>query len=350
MLKRVSPEKGHDLKGSISYNFDYRQLAIFKKWRWALETSIIRIEGSKLGQVLDYWEQNLQLRVDAHEITHNTLTTYTTGVARFLAWQYETEARSMDPETIRAWKADLLKQSYSPATVNTWLCGLKSLLDWAAEQGHLPYDPADKIKLASRKGTTKGHKREALTDEEVRAVLDLPDPVTPAGKRDLALLTLMLYTGIRSIEAHRSNLADLRTVSGRMVLYVTGKGHDEADEFVVIASREAQQALHKWIAARGRDPGPLFTSQSNRNPDQRLGLRSIRGIVKTYLNLAGVTNLERKTTHSLRHTAISKAIQGGAPVHKAQRMARHASIQTTMIYVHEADRLSNPAEEMIDYG
>mgnify|MGYP001594548589 CR=1 FL=1 len=56
------------------------------------------------------------------------------------------------------------------------------------------------------------------------------------------------------------------------------------------------------------------------------------------------------TPHSLRHTAITKAVKRGAPVQKGQAMARHANISTTMIYYHETDRVENPAEEYIQYN
>ncbi len=74
----------------------------------------------------------------------------------------------------------------------------------------------------------------------------------------------------------------------------------------------------------------------------------MRQIVKHYYKLAGVRG-ERKTTHSLRHTAISSAVRHGAPVQKVRAMARHANIETTMIYYHEIDRIENPAEAFISY-
>jgi len=94
--------------------------------------------------------------------------------------------------------------------------------------------------------------------------------------------------------------------------------------------------------------GALFTSLSNRGRDERLSLRAIRGIVKAAYKAAGVVG-KNKTTHSLRHTAITTAVKRGAPVQKVQAMARHANISTTMIYYHETDRVENPAEEFIQY-
>jgi hypothetical protein len=55
-----------------------------------------------------------------------------------------------------------------------------------------------------------------------------------------------------------------------------------------------------------------------------------------------------RTSHSLRHSAISKVAKHD--LLKARQVARYVSIDTTMIYVHEQDGLSNPGEAFIDYG
>lgn len=56
-----------------------------------------------------------------------------------------------------------------------------------------------------------------------------------------------------------------------------------------------------------------------------------------------------KTTHSLRHSAITNAIRRGASPMQVQAMARHASFDTTLGYYHEVSRLDDPAEDLIHY-
>jgi integrase/recombinase XerD len=95
---------------------------------------------------------------------------------------------------------------------------------------------------------------------------------------------------------------------------------------------------------------PLFYSLSRRNYGESLSLRSYQRIVTDAYDAAGVIDTGKpKTAHSLRHTAISNAINNGAPLPKVQSMARHANIATTMIYFHEIDRIKTPAEDFIDY-
>lgn len=305
-------------------------------------------QNDDVSIILSEWETSLTRKVDAGEISQNTAIAYKRGAAKLIAWCEANQVREVTGDVLRDWKSALLKEGRKPSTVNAWLAGVRALFAWSVETKQLAYNPADGVKGAKRKGQTKHHAREALTDVEVKRVLDQAKTGTIQGKRDYAILSLMVYTGLRSVEVHRANLADVRTENGRLVLYVQGKGHDETDDMVVIANPKAQNAVYDWLAARGDNAGPLFTSLSDRSNGERLSLRAIRGMVKDYFALAGVRG--NKTTHSLRHTAITKAILNGAPIQKVKNMARHQDINTTMIYFHEIDRLTDPAEAFIDYG
>lgn len=293
--------------------------------------------------MLDQWKDNLALRVRAGEISSDTAIGYERGARKLFDWLAE---RQPEPDAIREWKAELLEQKIRPASINAWLAGLRSFFAWAAEMGRIPFNPAQAIKGASRKGTKKRHVREALTDREVIRLLKQPDRDAPEGKRDFAILSLMLYTAARGIELNRADIADLRTTGGRLVLYVQGKGHTEKDDLLVL-TEESEQAMRDWLAVRGKKAGALFTSLSHRSKGERLSRRALREIVKGYFDAAGVHG--NKSTHSLRHTAISNAIKHGAPMEKIKGMSRHSSLDTLAIYVHEIDRLENPAEEFIKY-
>jgi integrase len=76
--------------------------------------------------------------------------------------------------------------------------------------------------------------------------------------------------------------------------------------------------------------------------------RAISKIVKTAMRRAGFDS-DRLTPHSLRHTAISLAIAGGASLAQTQAMARHASPNTTMLYFHNVQRVSEAAEKCVNF-
>ncbi|HEY9760010.1 MAG TPA: tyrosine-type recombinase/integrase [Oculatellaceae cyanobacterium] len=296
-----------------------------------------------LNAFVSEWEDSLQQRVEAQEISADTSTGYSRGVMKFLTWLKD---QHPTPNVIRTWKAELLNAGIRPASVNAWLAGLRSFFGWLAEMNQIPFDPTQAIKGATRKGTKKRHTRQALTDNEARRLLQQPNRDTAEGTRDYAMLAAMLYTAARSIELHRADISDLRTEGGHLVLMVQGKGHTEKDELLVLMG-EAETAMRDWLAIRGSETGALFVSLSNRSRNERLSRRALRDIVKKYFRTAGVHG--NKTTHSLRHTAISNAIRHGASAEKVRGMSRHASLDTLMIYYHETDRIDNPAEQYISY-
>jgi site-specific recombinase XerC len=240
----------------------------------------------------------------------------------------------------------LKEQGYKPGSVNTWLAGLRSLFTWAHERGYLPVNPALGIRGARRRGTTRAHKRDELTAREVLAVLDTCEQ-SKVGRRDRAILSLMAYAALRQVEIHRADVEDLKTRDGRLVLWVQGKGSKDKNDFVVLSSA-AEVAIRGWLAVHPTRKEALFVGLGNRNNGNRLSLRAIRQVVKGRYTKAGIED-STKSTHSLRHSAISTAIRNGASLTQVQAMARHGSVNTTMVYFHETGRTSEPAEDFIQY-
>lgn len=283
-----------------------------------------------------------------------TLKAYRRGLNTFTTWlQDHGHAGAVTPQTVRTFKADLA-EAYSPQTVNLRLSAVRSFYRFCVETDRLATSPAAEVRGVKRP-RSKTHKRDPLANGEVIAVLETCDLGTLEGVRDRAILSLMAFCGLRSVEIRRANLGNLKTQGERLTLEVHGKGRLEADELAVIP-RPEEPLLRAWLAHRltFRDHGPgdpLFVSLSNRSRGQRLSLRAIRAMAKRRYDLAGVVDAGgRKTTHSLRHSAITNAIRrGGSPL-QVQAMARHGSFDTTMGYFHEIARLDNPAEDLIDYG
>jgi len=281
-----------------------------------------------------------------------TMTTYKKSIEVFRDWVL---ANGLDdpgiikPSDMRRYKKDLAEQ-YAPQTVNLRLSGARSFFRFLVNTDRILANPAAEVQGVKR-SKSRRHRREELTTEEVRAVLaDCRVDTTPEGKRDLAIITLMAFCALRSIEINRANLDNLKTEQDRMILEVQGKGYQEADEIVIIP-RDQEQVIRSWIAERKKisKTGPLFISMSNRTRGARLSLRAIRDLVKERYKMAGVVG-DKKTTHSLRHSAITNAIRNGASPLQVQAMARHSSFDTTLGYIHAVNRIDNPAEDMIRYA
>ena len=303
----------------------------------------------------------------AYERTFNqaapaTVDTYAKGLQAFGAWlQDHNRADDGTPaevtaSTVVTFRNDLHgpegARRYSVATVNARLVAVRRFYAFLVNTDRIPFSPAATVKGLKRANSRTSHKRDALTNGEVLGVLDTCDTGTLAGTRDLAMLTLFAFCGVRTIELQRADVGDLRTRGDRLTLDVMGKGHTEKDAFVVLP-RDQEAPVRAWLKqrrafAKHGKAAPLFVSLSRRNRGQRLSLRGIRGMVKDHYHAAGVVG-DAKTTHSLRHSAITSAIRGGASPMQVQAMARHASFDTTLGYYHEVGRVDNPAEDAIAY-
>ncbi len=299
------------------------------------------------------WLQHLE-----REFSPATEESYRRSFDHFLVWcEFQdppVEIPLCSPKEIRAWR-DALAEDYSPSTISLRISGVRSFFQYAIERGAPIDNPTRDVKV--RGGSPSGkrrHKRDELTDDELRSVLATCEGRGPLkipsliDYRDKAILTLMAYCGLRTIEIHRINIGDLETKDGRRILWVWGKGRAEPDDFVVLPA-PAEEPLREWIARRPIEGGPIFISLSKKNRSDRLGLRGLRQMIRGRYLKCDIRS-SSKTAHSLRHSAISRAIRGGATPIQVQAMARHSDIKTTIGYYHEKNRIQNPAEDLISYG
>lgn len=104
--------------------------------------------------------------------------------------------------------------------------------------------------------------------------------------------------------------------------------------------------LRDMIDHYGYRSGPVWRSMSrNASAGKRLSGASIYSIVNRHARRAGI--LDVVGAHTLRHTGCTLAIEGGASLQQVQTHARHKSIATTMLYVHQRDRLAHSAADFI---
>lgn len=238
---------------------------------------------------------------------------------------------------------EALKANHKPATVQNYITAVRLFFAWLEQAGLYP-NIAQHLKGAK---LTKEHKKDYLTGSQIKHVLSGIDTSTAQGRRDYAILLLMVTGGLRDIEVHRANIEDLRPLGDCTALYIQGKGRDDRTEFIKLMP-EVERAIRESLKDRANATGsaPLFISISNNSKGDRISTRSISGIAKTCLVKAGY-NSDRLTAHSLRHTAVTLSLLGGNSLEEVQQFARHSNIATTQIYAHHLDRVNNKCESTI---
>lgn len=309
-----------------------------------LATIAPRSDETALATTLDY-SVIIDRFLEAHDIKPKSKETYRRALRQFFAYLQDNGITKPTRETLIAYKAHLIDKKLSAYTVSAYIIATRKLFQWT-ESEHLYANIASQIKGQKK---PKGFKKDALSVKQARKLLTDMETDTISGARDYALVNLLVRTGLRTIEAVRANVEDIRQQGEQAVLYIQGKGRDSKDD-IVILTEETLEPIRAYISMRGqgvKDSSPLFISHSDRNYGERLTTRSISRIVKDRLQASGLDD-RRLTAHSLRHTAVTFSLIGGASIQEAQTLARHSDINTTLIYAHNLERIAKAPELKID--
>jgi integrase/recombinase XerC/integrase/recombinase XerD len=281
--------------------------------------------------------------LSAQDIAPKSRETYSKAIKRFFSYLEEHQVNNVDRQDILDYKRELQDSGLSAYTVSAYITAVRRFFTWTETEKLYPNIAAG-VKGGKK---PKGFKKQPLTVSQIKRLLQRIDTTTIQGKRDLALLNLLIHTGLRTIEITRADVGDIQQQGGEAVLYIQGKGRENKDDFAVLTD-SALKPLQDYLSSRKATPDqPLFTSCSDRNTGGRMSTRSISRIVKTRLQDIGIDD-PRITAHSLRHTAVTLSLLGGASIQEAQRFARHSNINTTLIYAHNIDRIGKAPERKID--
>ena len=292
-------------------------------------------------QALTTTQSNLQTLsndfISYIDTTTRTVDAYKKNLGYF--FNYLSKENEVQPtrQTVQAYKNELIAKGLKNTTIQSYLNAVKVFFNYLEEIG-LYSNIASRVKAPK---IDTAHKKDYLTASQTKQVIQ-----SITSPRDKALIALLATTGLRTIEVARATIADLQTRAGATVLYIQGKGKQDKAQFVKI-SPAVEQAIRFSFTGRTVTPeSPLFTSESNRGAGQALTTRSISRIVKRVLRANGLDS-ERLTAHSLRHTAVTLALLSGQSLEQVQQFARHANINTTMIYNHAINADNNECSNAV---
>jgi integrase/recombinase XerD len=272
------------------------------------------------------------LRIERN-VSPNTVRAYAADLARYLEWAERAAVDPLDltPQALRRYLAELDRAGYARRTIARRLSAVRSLFAYLNRDGALTIDPAAVVstpKLPSRLPRT-------VANDLLSELLACPDPATPTGLRDRALLELLYATGARVSEVVGLDLSST-DLAGAQVK-VTGKGDKQR---ILPLHREAVERLRAYIASGRPALRPRAGEDAlflNRNGG-RLTDGGIRRMLHRRLTELGAT--ANVTPHTLRHTFATHLLEGGADLRSVQDLLGHVALSTTQIYTHlGVDRL-----------
>ncbi|MHC5227065.1 tyrosine-type recombinase/integrase [Enterococcus sp. LJL99] len=143
--------------------------------------------------------------------------------------------------------------------------------------------------------------------------------------RDIALIEMLIATGIRISEASLINLADYDQIENSLLIY----GKNRKERMIYLSSEETRIALLNYLSIREQfnpEDQSLFINKYGK----RLSIYGIEDIFSKYLKLAKIQT--KATPHYLRHTFATELLNNGANIREVQELLGHSSIVTTQIY------------------
>lgn len=256
---------------------------------------------------------------------------YDRAITDFLNWG-STTARStgFTKATVQAYKAHLSAIGLAASSINVRMSAIRRLAAEAADNSLM--DPH----LASGIGRVKGVKREGirtgnwLTIHQAEKFINAPDTDTLKGKRDRALLAVLIGCGLRREETATLGLEHIQQRDARWVI-VDMKGKGGRIRTAPMPSW-TKDAIDQWTRAAEFNAGRVFrpVNKGDRLCGDTMTAQSIFETVKMY---AAEIGLKKIAPHDLRRTFAKLAHKGHAALEQIQLSLGHASIQTTERYL-----------------
>lgn len=213
------------------------------------------------------------------------------------------------------------------------LAAIKSFYKFLARERVLKADPAGLV------DSPKLWKKipDALSLNEIEALLAQPNLRDKQGIRDKAILESLYATGMRVSEAVNLKLNNVNLDVG--FLRCIGKGNKER---IIPLGKKAAQSIEKYLAVsrpdflKDKDSEYLFVSRLGK----KISRQSFWKIIKKYARSARIKKPIKP--HILRHSFATHLLERGADLRSVQEMLGHANISTTQIYTHiNKDRLKS---------
>ncbi|HAS8348553.1 TPA: site-specific tyrosine recombinase XerD [Vibrio vulnificus] len=281
-------------------------------------------------QDFGYVEQFLDAMWMERGLAENTLASYRNDLMKLLQWMEANHYRLdfISLSGLQQYQSYLLDQDYKQTSRARMLSAIRRLFQYLHREKVRADDPS--ALLVSPKLPQRLPKD--ISEEQVDALLDAPDPNDPVELRDKAMLELLYATGLRVTELVSLTMENISLRQG--VVRVTGKGGKErlvpmgenAIDWIEIFIKQGRPAL---LGETSSDV--VFPSKRARQMTRQTFWHRI----KFYAVIAGI-DTDHLSPHVLRHAFATHLLNYGADLRVVQMLLGHSDLSTTQIYTHVA--------------
>jgi len=244
---------------------------------------------------------------------------------------------ALDRQSLEAFVRQQMASGLSPRSVARSIAAIRGFYRFLVLERQLERNPADDLTPPRAWPALP----KFLSIEEIDRLIAQPDPSTPLGVRDRAMIELLYATGMRVSELIGVRPDDLHLREQ----YVTCIGKGSKERLIPIG----EQAAH-WVERYMRDARPALVNRKARGTPPRSQSRreggrvfvNVRGgplsrvgfwkILKAHGRAAGLPR--GLSPHVVRHSFATHLLERGADLRAIQMMLGHADVSTTQIYTH----------------
>lgn len=264
-------------------------------------------------------------------LVEKTRMAYRSDLERLSRWLAERpgkpELRSASRTDLLGWISTGLAEGSKSSTAARRLSGVRRFYRYLLREGLIGEDPTlriDSPRLPRRLP-------DSLSEDDVEALLQAPDPEVPIELRDKAMLEILYGCGLRVSELVNLRVDQVNLRQG--VVRITGKGDkdrlvplgEEAVDWLLRYMREARGELLK-----GRQSNDLFPG----NRASAMTRQTFWHRIRHYASRTGIR--KHLSPHTLRHAFATHLLNHGADLRVVQMLLGHSDLSTTQIYTHVA--------------
>lgn len=257
----------------------------------------------------------------------NSVVSYGRDLRKFATF-LQTSRLTLDSvrhEHIRKFLESLYQHGLSARSAARHLAALRHFFQFLVKEGTLPADPAREVETPRLSQSLPKY----LNFQEVEALLAQPDPSTPIGLRDRAMLELLYATGMRVSELLSVRWEDFEPNLG--IVRCLGKGNKER---LIPVGKSALRAVEAYVRSghghfANRQGIPFLFLNCRGGQLSRVGFWKI---LAAYGRRAGIR--VSLAPHMVRHSFATHLLERGADLRSIQTMLGHSDISTTQIYTH----------------
>ena len=287
--------------------------------------------------------------MDNVDLLDASISGYKVCLNHFIKWLSDNDIKQPTKEDIIRYKMYLKDSNYAINTKNAYIKAVRHLFKWLNANNLYPNISEDIKGFKVKSGVIK---KDAFTEKDIQKILDDIDTNTIQGKRDYAIILLMLTGGLRINEVSLIDIKDIEIKNNQYIVNIQSKGYQnknstDRDTYIKII-KPVYDAIKDYLDTRPNTNGydALFTSTSNRALNKRLTKQSLSQILKNRFRYSGYDS-NKLTAHSLRHTTATLLLKSGASLYKTQHHLRHKDPKTTEIYINLNDKEQDTSEQDI---